>query len=477
MGQKVKYMVSDSCNTLVVGGGLSGLALATFLKKENPDIDLLLLEAGKRPGGAIRSFDCDGFLAEWGAHGFLDNCAESRELLRISGLDAEIQKAPLGKFVRYICLGGRLRLIPQSPPKIIASPIMPLTAKLRVLADLWKKPCSHEQSIAQWAGHRFGRGVLPFVDAALTGTSAGDMEKLSIDAVMPGLRKLELEHGSVIRGLFRRQRKRKAVSGKKKGELPAMISFPGGMERLPRGLAAGLRQGGELLLNTGVSRIRRREREWLVTSSAGEFRCRNLVLALPVNSSLQLLKEDSLGLPAPPVDRLAETRIATVVLGFTDETEIPFGFGYLAPEQEKRFCLGAMFSSHMFAGRAPAGHVLVEALVGGRRHPERLQLEDDPLVEAVMADLRQLLPIAGDPCFTRVLRQEAAFPQLEMGYPRLLAWRDRICADQPGLHVCGFGWEGIGINDMVRQAKRIASAIIAGDETHGREAEVKGVYF
>ncbi|NIR96411.1 MAG: hypothetical protein GWO08_23085, partial [Gammaproteobacteria bacterium] len=44
------------------------------------------------------------------------------------------------------------------------------------------------------------------------------------------------------------------------------------------------------------------------------------------------------------------------------------------------------------------------------------------------------------------------------------------------LHVCGFGWEGIGINDMTKAAKQVAAAIAAGKAARG-ETEVKGVYF
>ena len=80
------------------------------------------------------------------------------------------------------------------------------------------------------------------------------------------------------------------------------------------------------------------------------------------------------------------------------------------------------------------------------------------------------------PAFATVLRPEASIPQLEAGYTGLLAWREALVASHPDLHVCGFGWEGIGINDMVKHAKRVADRIEA--RPAAREgAEVKGVYF
>jgi oxygen-dependent protoporphyrinogen oxidase len=51
-----------------------------------------------------------------------------------------------------------------------------------------------------------------------------------------------------------------------------------------------------------------------------------------------------------------------------------------------------------------------------------------------------------------------------------------VHAAHPDLHLCGFGWKGIGINDMVKEAQRMAQRIAAG--TTGQDkAEIKGVYF
>jgi oxygen-dependent protoporphyrinogen oxidase len=466
--------MGNEIDTLIIGGGLSGLSVAHFLQKYQPGTRISILEKSASSGGAISSFQQDGFLAEWGAHGFLDNAEASRELLADTGLDKEVQKAPLGEFVRYVCLNGRLNLIPQNPQKIIKSNLVSLPAKLRVLADLWKKPRPEEQSVAQWAAYRFGSSLLPFVDAVLTGTYAGDLNRLSIDAVFPGICNLELENGSVIRGLLK---KRKAAKAEKKGaaamELPAMISFPQGMGRLPEALIAD----NHLEYSTEVKSIHKNEDGWEVRTPENNYNAKNLVLALSINQALSLLNNsEGLTYTPSPVPAIPEARIVNVVLGFTDSADIPFGFGYLAPEEEKRFAMGALFSTHMFPGRAPAGHMLLEALVGGRRHPEKLELSDDVLIRETYADLKQLIHLPDPPVFSRVLRPAHGIPQLETGYPKLLSWRNSLVNNNQGLYVCGFGWEGIGINDMTKSAKQVASAIAAGISAKG-ETEVKGVYF
>ena len=447
---------------IIVGAGLSGLSAAHFLHNSAPDLDILILEQDGRPGGAVRSFQEQGYLAEWGPHGFLDNNEASRALLQQTGLDRIAQKAPLGSFVRYVCHEGRLVHLPQKPQALLATPLLSPLGKLRLLGDLFKKPRTEEQSVGQWAAYRFGTEILPLVDAAITGTFAGDYERLSIDAVMPGVRALEKEAGSVLKGLLR---KKKAAGS---GVLPAMTSFPNGMEQLVTTLATG----PNILYHSPVQAISRINDAWDIHTENKTYGAATLIIALPVNRALTLLDAH-----APPLAAIPTAHIATVALGFTDTAQVPFGFGYLAPERENRFAMGALFSTHMFPGRAPKGSVLMEALVGGRRHPERLELSDEELISRIYDDLKKLIPLPEPPCFTRVLRGDGSIPQLEMGYPALLHWKESLEQTLDGLHICGFGWEGIGMNDMMKTAKIVADRILHRVGGKRQTPEVRPVYF
>jgi oxygen-dependent protoporphyrinogen oxidase len=80
------------------------------------------------------------------------------------------------------------------------------------------------------------------------------------------------------------------------------------------------------------------------------------------------------------------------------------------------------------------------------------------------------------PCFSKVLRTAHGIPQLEMGYPQLLAWRAALEKELAGLHLCGFGWGGVGINDMIKAAMQVATAVAEG-RTQDNTTAVKGVYF
>ena len=466
--------MNNHYQTIILGGGLSGLTVAHKLRLAKPNHRLLVIEQSGRTGGVIATYREAGYTAEIGPHGFLDNCPESRQILAETGLERECIKAPLIDFVRYVYLHGRLNLIPQTPRKILMAPLIPWHAKLRVVAELWQPPLEGEPTVAKWIAHRFGPSLLPYADAVYTGTYAGDFDRLTIDSVMPGLRALEKEHGSVLRGALRRLRlKRKEQSEKKPFRMPAMTSFPNGMARLPERLTEHLRVGEDLFLNTAVTSLQPLGGGWQVETTRGALQAGNVVIALPVNAALRLLAAID---PAVRGRAVPEAWLATVVLGFPDRVKLPPGFGFLTPECESRFALGALFSSNMFPGRAPEGHMVFEVLVGGRRHPERLELDDQTLTRRAFDDVRQILGITGEPAYSTVFRSAGGIPQLERNYPALLAWRRNLLAAHPSLHICGFGWEGIGLNDMMKHATRVAEELLSPGRREA-EAELKGVYF
>jgi oxygen-dependent protoporphyrinogen oxidase len=131
----------------------------------------------------------------------------------------------------------------------------------------------------------------------------------------------------------------------------------------------------------------------------------------------------------------------------------------------------------MFTNRAPEGHVACETLIGGRRHPERLECDDETLVREAYADLRYILRIGHKPVYTKVVRMGNGIPQLEREYPALNRWRESFIASQAGLAICGFGWDGIGVNDMVKHASRIANALLTTGKPVAAAPEIKGIYF
>ena len=63
------------------------------------------------------------------------------------------------------------------------------------------------------------------------------------------------------------------------------------------------------------------------------------------------------------------------------------------------------------------------------------------------------------------------------GYSRLLQWRNELVHKYPGLYVCGFGWEGIGLNDMIKSACLVGDTILSKEVQTQEQAEPKKIYF
>src|SRR5262245_3451180 len=78
---------------VIVGGGISGLALGYRLEQLLPDAAVTILERDSRPGGKVWTEHRDGFTIELGPNGFLDTKPTTKTLCRDLGLDKQLTPA------------------------------------------------------------------------------------------------------------------------------------------------------------------------------------------------------------------------------------------------------------------------------------------------------------------------------------------------------------------------------------------------
>ena len=98
------------------------------------------------------------------------------------------------------------------------------------------------------------------------------------------------------------------------------------------------------------------------------------------------------------------------------------------------------------------------------------------MTREALKDVQHILGIKKEPVYTTILRSDGGIPQLERNYPQLLDWKKTIQEREKNLFICGFGWDGIGLNDMMKSGTRVAEALLtSSDKKYG--AELKGVYF
>jgi oxygen-dependent protoporphyrinogen oxidase len=213
-----------------------------------------------------------------------------------------------------------------------------------------------------------------------------------------------------------------------------------------------------------VTRVARVGTAWHVVTDDGSEETVDAVLcATPAYSiaGLGLPSEASGTLGA--ITRLTHPPVATLALGFRrEDIEHPLdGFGALTPAVERRVVLGALFSSSVFAGRAPEGHVLITCFLGGMRNPADGRAELTDVLPRVLDDLRPLLGLRGQPVFTHHQRWERAIPQYELGHGAVIAAAANIEAALPGLYFCGQWRHGVALGECIAQGQQAAARIVA----------------
>lgn len=487
-------MSSLSPNVAVIGGGITGLAAAFYLRKLRPNARITLFESGSRLGGNIRTERRDQFVVDAGPDSFIRAKAPAMELCRELGLSGELIEPRAGARRVYVARDGRLQPVPDGlvmgvPTRLgplLRSSFLSLSGKLRMIAEAFI-PRDYgrgsdelgDESIAAFMTRRFGReAALRFAAPLLAGIYAGDADRLSMEATFPLLSSLEQQHGSVIWGLLLAQLARAsgASNGRRfarakaalhwlkaspgDGQPSPFVSMRGGMGTLIATLAARL---GETQLRIGqkVESVQRAGDGWSVFACGSRFDVDAVVLAPPAHVAANLLAPGRLCEELRGI-RYAST--ATVFLGFNERAVArPLsGAGFIVPPGEGRVLAGTWITSK-WEGRAPDGSVLVRAFLGGMRAATDVTQEDDQsLIAQSLSELERLAGKLGTPHFTSVHRHIASNPQPSVGHRARIARIDAEVNALPGLHLAGAAYDGVSIPDCIRQARaaveRIASA-------------------
>jgi protoporphyrinogen/coproporphyrinogen III oxidase len=185
-----------------------------------------------------------------------------------------------------------------------------------------------------------------------------------------------------------------------------------------------------------------------------------VVLALPAAALAQLSIGPAGEKPLAALEKVDYPPVASLFLGFhREQVAHPLdGFGALVPAVEHRAILGVLFSSTLFPGRAPADHVALTVYVGGTRQPELARLAPEALRGRVLADLRDLLGVSGDPVFTHATFWPHAIPQYNLGYERFLEAMTSAETRHAGLFIGGHVRDGISVANCITASQRLADA-------------------
>jgi oxygen-dependent protoporphyrinogen oxidase len=444
----------------IVGAGITGLTAASELAAAGHDVTVF--EASDRVGGAIRTIHCDGWLVEAGPNTALLRDASLDPLLARAGLGPELQVANPAAAKRFIVRYGRPNALPANLWQAITTPVFNFRGKLRVLAEpfIRQNRNNPDETLASFARRRVGQEFLDYaVNPFLGGVYACAPEDLCTRHALPRLWRLEQNHGSLVRGTIALMRAKRKSGVRTKTRL---VSFRDGLETLPAALAAKL--GSALQLRTEIVGVERVATSWRLTlrrDDANETTTADFDSILFTCGAAALSRLDVDGRqPLAALATLPWSSVTSLALGFRrkDVAHPLDGFGMLVPAKENRRILGALFSSTLFPGRAPDGHVLLTVFVGGRQ-PEHAALPDAELDALVLGELRELIGVRGEPVFRHCTRVPQAIPRYTVAFGALATAMDAFERDHPGLFIAGNCRTGISLADCMAAGQAAATRI------------------
>jgi protoporphyrinogen/coproporphyrinogen III oxidase len=484
----------------IVGGGISGLTAAYELelaRKRGADIDWRLYEASNRLGGIIETTHYSTpegeFILEGGPDGWVSEKPWARELAIELGLESELIYSNDATRKTYILIDGKLQpipdrmrmMVPEDLSALDGSPLFSESAKqayaneLARAEELKANAPTHDESVASFVRRHFGDEVLNTLAAPLlSGVFGGDVQKLSVRAVMPQFVAMEREQGSLIAALQSKSKQREHASQ------PIFTSLCRGMASLVEALVAAL-PSDRIHLNQPAYDVDLDVEEWYVDFMPPQDRTmwrrlttvipywNNIVLATPINESRRLLHEldphgsalirsDSSFLALTPSEASSAILAA---FGWTADLArtftIPSGFGFLVPQTsaESEQLLACTFVDQKFSHRSPNGARVMRAFFGGESAETLSSQSDEAIAAAALTQLRDILGSIPEPSFHTVGRWPRSLPQYEVGHLDRMAELERLVKQVPGLHLLGNSYRGVGIPDLIRDARATARAI------------------
>ncbi len=448
----------------MVGAGVSGLTVAYRLRRADPTLEVVLLEAGDQAGGKLRSVAVGDLILPAGADSFLARKPWAVELCTELGIASELE-AP-GTSGSYLWTDEGLVAFAKDAPfgipgdvgDVFRWPGLSRAGRRRAAQDLvrTKRRDPGDETLGALLRRRLGDEATDLAVAPLlAGLFAGDIDRLSVQATFPELARWEASQGSLVRGS--QAASRDARRGRDPG---AMFLRPGnGVERLTEALAVAL--GPERIRTEArVTGVGLRDRGYVVVTEGAEpLPVDAVVLAPEAPVAAELVRavspEAAEELASIPY---ASTGVVLTVYGAETARDLPAGTGFVVP-RGKAPMTASTWLSNKWPSAAFGSRAVIRSYVGGVGSEDVLDAADDELVEACARFQAAVVPLPATPEHAAVVRWPRSMPQYEVGHnDRVVRIREAL---PPGIFVTGQAYDGVGIPDCVRGAGVTAEAVLA----------------
>ena len=443
----------------ILGGGTAGVAAAYFLARSNAEANVTLYEASARLGGIVETVREGGFVIEGGPDGWVTEKPWALELAKELGLEDEVIQSLDATRKTYIHLDGRLEAMPDGMRMMVpgdleaveSSALFSDEAKRAFReepgrADLLRAQAPEEdESVAHFVLRHFGAEVLAKIASPLlSGVFGGDVTTLSVRAVMPAFVAMERQYGSLVLGVQAKA---------KQAQKPIFTTLRTGVGTLIEAMAAKI-PSHWMRMHDPVRRLARVADGWLVDGKAFDA----VLLATPVDVAARLLE---------PADHRAYELMqmeasSAVVVGFcfTEHFRLPQGFGFLVPPGHGSLLMAGTFMDQKFPRRVPPGGRLVRGFFGGAAAQKLMRCRNDEIAAIARLELARILGPLPQPAITVIRRWPNSLPQYAVGHLDRMAELEERVASLGGLWLLGNGYRGVGLPDLIRDARKATAEVL-----------------
>ena len=513
---------------IVGGGiaGLTAAYELARLARSGAPVEAVLFEASHRLGGLLETVREGGFTIEGGPDGWVSAKPWARELAIELGLEDELIYSNDATRRTHIFLAtpdhpsGRLvampdglnMMVPTDLNALEASPLFTAAAiaayraeparaeELRAAAPAHDES-AHDESVADFTLRHFGAEVLARVAAPLlSGVFGGDVRRLSVRAVMPSFVEMERTHGSLVAALQGQMSAQSGQRWRRSAHLHHAALRPRHAGRPPR-------SGGPCALDPPRHCGDRHSRKHAVCANAPHATTRRpgpctppktgkhygsetfdaVLLATPLDATRRLLAPlDEAAAQLLPAESSSAVLVA---FAYADAARFPLppGFGFLVPpayahpeqamDPSTSLLLACTFADQKFPNRVPPGGRLVRAFFGGAAATRIANCNNDEVAAIARMELARILqstaPVSAapsslaPPVLTLVRRWPNSLPQYPIGHLDRVAELESRLRTLPGLSgltILGNALHGVGIPDLVRDARAAARAAHAATD-------------
>ncbi len=463
-------MNHDPKTFTIIGGGISGLSAAWYLKKLRPNAQVTVFESSDKMGGVLQTVRVGDFLIEQAADMFVARPNFALELCRELGIDAELLTTKPVEERAFIGIGDQLYPVPQGLSMMVPTREQPiletnlLTAagKQRFLSEDQIAPAEidGDESLKSFAVRRFGvEAYEKIIQPMVSGIYTADPEKLSMRATMKRFVDMEKTHGSLIAGTASSAEDQAA-----RGARYDLFRAPQeGIGQLISSLSDTLSQlqGVTIALNSPVSSIAKSDQQWTLDVDGNSQSFDGLIVATGADAASQMLVSVDSQLSSL-LTGIETASSAIVAIGLKkNQLKKPFdGFGIIYPHIDGGQVIAISFSSNKFSGRCGDDELLIRVFIGGALQSELVDLDDEALFEIALAQLDKSVGLKGQPIFKRVFRWRNCMPQYHLGHVERVEQIESLVKAHTNFALAGNSYHGVGIPACVESGKNAALSVL-----------------